>query len=158
MIRVITKKDRGLIRAKVNSMGKKPENNAFYPEAMFIQIYNERRKKIQNYIIHKEQWIAMKKKMDESVLTPMEALLASKDISEEQRKFINTVAKLLSIWGYIDIKPFGFKKKVCAKENTLKDIYIMKKEETLETDVFLPYTLENLVKYLRDTKEIEVNE
>lgn len=155
MIRVIPKKSKSAIRAKVQMMtGKKLEAGKKYtPEVMFIQVFNEKNSKLQNYVIHMHQWDYMKGLIDRGE-TPMFALLQSWDVIKVDKvkvAFLNTVCKLLSIWGFIDIRPEGFKSKIFSKENTIEWIEVYNKEEFENLKIELPYSLEDLIKYLRDS-------
>lgn len=156
MIKVMTKKSKNAIRRKVNSMSmnRVKEGEIFTPEAMFIQVPNKRRNILQNFIIHIDQWNIMKYEMEKNDLDPMLALIKSwsefKENNPEGVKYINTVAKLLSIWDYIDVKPHSFKNKIFSRENTIKDITIYSKEELRNMKVVYKYTIDELKKYLRD--------
>lgn len=164
MIRVLPKKSKSSIRAKVQMMHGTEliEGQPYRPEVMFIQVFNEKSKKLQNYVIHEHQWQFMKAILEKNPsITPMEALISSwaEYKSDTQKlKFLNTVCKLLSIWGFIDIRPNGFKTKIFSKENTLEWIGILSKEEFDAKEIELPYTLEELIKYLRDSNTNETLE
>jgi hypothetical protein len=166
MIRVIPKKSKTAIRAKVNVMGSQKfeelskEKTPFTPEAMFIQVFNSKTEKLNNYIIHKDQWNILKSEVDAGK-SAMEALISSWDTIKQDKtkvKFINTVCKLLSIWGFIDIKPEGFRNKVFDKENTFEWIEIYTKEQLADYPIEYVYTLDELVEYLRVNKNITPKE